>query len=69
MYVYSILIPLINTYLGIRMQLPKRIFKRSSGVLYTQWPAVIAHRLEIKAPPHEILLLRKDCFITATCQG
>ena len=30
-------------------------------------PAVITHRSEIRAPPHDILLLKNDCLITATC--
>ena len=30
-------------------------------------PAVITQRSEIRAPPHDILLLKNDCLITATC--
>lgn len=44
-----------------------RILSRS--VLNTQWPAVMTHRSETRAPPHEIRLLRKLCLITATCHG
>lgn len=36
---------------------------------YTQWAAVITQRSLRSAPPHAILLLKKDSLIIATCQG